>query len=92
MSGCEEFDTADLPGCREVIAELQKAYIALTTGNKRVRVRFENRWTEYNPGQSTRLMELINVIWAQCPDTSGLMDFNPARRAQRGAPAFLRIR
>ncbi len=78
--------------CRQLIVDLQNAYMQLVAGNVRVKVRFNERWTEYSPGHQLALMQLIESIWAQCPDTSGLLDLRPGARTQRGRPAPLRIR
>lgn len=78
---------ADLENCREVVIELQKAYLSLLSGNTRMRVRFNDRWTEYTPGKAKELLDLINTVKSQCDDTEGLLNVNRAYRAKRGRPA-----
>lgn len=77
--------------CRALIVALQNAYLALVAGNTRVRVRHNERWIEYDPGKSKALMDLINMIWSQCPDTDGLLNLNPSLRVKRGGPAYGRV-
>jgi hypothetical protein len=86
-----EIDSAELATCRETIVALQRAYLMLTSGNNRVKVRHEAKWVEYHPGSAQALLQLINMVWAQCDDTEGLLDFNPGNRSKRGPPAYLRI-
>lgn len=80
-------DSGEAANCKALVLSLQQAYLDLVAGNKRVRVRFNDRWTEYEPGKEGALRDLINVIAAQCPDAAGLLNFNRAYRAQRGRPA-----
>lgn len=80
-------DTQEAQNCKELVRALQNAYVDLVAGNKRVRVRFQDRWTEYEPGKEQALRDTINMIAAGCPDTDGLLNFNRAYRAQRGRPA-----
>lgn len=80
-------DSGEAANCKALVISLQNAYLDLVAGNKRVRVRFNDRWTEYEPGKEQALRDLINMIAGQCPDTEGLLSFNRAYRAQRGRPA-----
>lgn len=80
-------DSGEAANCKALVLSLQQAYLALVAGNKRVRVRFNERWAEYEPGKEQALRELINMIAGQCPDTEGLLNFNRAYRSQRGRPA-----
>ena len=77
--------------CRQLIVDLQNAYMSLVAGNVRVKVRFNERWTEYAPGHQLALLQLIESVWAQCPDIAGLIDLRPSSRTQRARPGFLRI-
>ena len=84
-----DFDAAT--DCRALLVALSNAIIALNAGNTRLKVRHNERWTEYNPGKSPALMQLFETVWAQCPDKAGLINLSPAARAIRGAPARMRI-
>lgn len=89
MTACPEttVDCDQMPTCRELLIELQRSYMALIAGQVRVKVRFNDRWSEYHPASAPQLLKLINVIYDGCPDRDGLLDFRPAR----GRPMFLRI-
>jgi hypothetical protein len=87
----DDVDLDALPTLRETVLELTRAYYALTSGNKRLRVRFQDRWTEYNPANATQLLVLVRTLRTQCTDCSDIPDLNPGRRTERGPPAFLRI-
>lgn len=80
-------DTDLCTTCRAMLADLQSAYIKLVAGQTRIRVRFNERWSEYHPASAPALLKLINLLFDQCPDTVGLLDLRP----QRGRPMFLRI-
>lgn len=80
-------DVCDAATCREILVQLLTAYIKLTAGQARIRVRFDRRWTEYHPASAPRLAELYNKLYDTCPDTTGLLDLRP----KRGGPMFLRI-
>ena len=88
----DQIDPGSLSNCREVLEALQQGYMALITGNRRLKVRHQEKWVEYHPGNATALLQLINAIYAQCDDVEGLLDLNLGRRVARGAPAYLRIR
>lgn len=89
MSGLPQIsiDTSEAANCKALVMALQNAYADLVAGNKRVRVRHNERWTEYEPGKEQALLRFINMVAANCPDTAGLLNMNPAYRAQRGRPA-----
>lgn len=84
-------DAGAVSSCRQLLVDLFNAYTKLVAGQARVRVRYGDRWTEYEPGKGTQLLALYNTIYAQCPDTAGLIDLDPGRRVKRGPPARLRI-
>lgn len=77
--------------CRQFIVDLTNAYTALCAGNTRVKVRFNDRWTEYSTGHQQALLQLLESAWSQCGDTTGLLDVRPSSRTKRGRPGFLRI-
>lgn len=80
-------DTVLATSCRAMIVELQTAYIKLLAGQTRIKVRHNERWSEYHPASAPALLKFINLLFDQCPDTVGLMDLRPSR----GRPMFLRI-
>jgi hypothetical protein len=84
---------ASTASCRDNIIALINAHAKLVAGEQRVRVRFNDRWTEYGPGSVTFLEQTINLWQAQCPDAdqAGLIQMNPGLRARRGRPARIRI-
>lgn len=94
MTAPAELLTVDMDAaesCREIIVGLQQAYFKLVSGKGHLKVRHQERWLEYQPGTATQLLALINTIWAQCPDTDGLINLTPGNRVPRGAPFFLKV-
>lgn len=83
----QNIDLSDVDNCRDVVLALQKAYLSLVAGNTRLRVRFNDRWTEYTPGKAKELADLIGSIRAGCPDADDTLQISRAYRAKRGRPA-----
>lgn len=83
----EQLDLSNVDNCRDVVLALQKAYASLVAGNTRLKVRFNDRWTEYTPGKAKELLDLINTMRANCPDAADTLQMSRAYRAKRGRPA-----
>ena len=85
---CCDYD-AEQPTKRQVVVELQRAYMALIAGTARIRVRYDKRWTEYHPANASHLYRLCNVLYDQltCDEQEGISDLRP----ERGRGIFLRL-
>lgn len=84
----ESFDFSMEADCRAVLQGLFKAYMQVATGQQRVRVRFNDRWSDYAPGNLPALRDLYTTLYNQCPDRAGLPDLSPGRRVRRGPPLY----
>lgn len=82
-----EYDLRNAADCKTFLQGLFQAYTALVTGQRRIIVRFQDRWTEYQKSNAAELQDLYRTVYATCPDKSGLPDLNPNARMKRGAPA-----
>lgn len=96
MSNCPQtttqtqFDLRSAADCAATLRELLQAYANAVAGNRRVMVRFNERWTEYAKPNAPALLALYNTIYQQCPHASraGLPDmtFSNQNRAVRVGP------
>lgn len=80
--------TTPTSACYADVKSLYDAYLALLSGKQRIRVRYNDMWTEYRQttaGDMDRLRELYQTLRLQCPDAlANLPDLNPAMRVRRG--------
>lgn len=83
------YDVSSQNDCVAKIAMLYEAYIAAVTGQTRVVVRFNDRWSEYARPDADKLLTLYMTLYAQCPGAAlaGLPDLNPNLKVKRGRPA-----
>lgn len=74
--------------CFAAVKTLHDAYITLLSGKTRVRVRYNDMWTEYRAataGDVDRLREAYMTLRQQCPQAMAeLPDLNTAYRVKRG--------
>lgn len=83
------YDLSAAPDCVAQLRMLYEAYVATVSGQTRVIVRFNDRWSEYARPDADKLLTLYQTLYAQCPAAkgAGLPDLNPNLKVQRGAPA-----
>lgn len=78
-----------------MLAGLYNVYLALVSGQTRVRVRIGDRWTDYARGNIAELRTLYTTSYNQCAaagaDLSGLPDLAPGMAVRRG-PAYRGVR
>ena len=91
----QEFDLSSATSCRAVLVGLYNVYLALVSGQTRVRVRILDRWTDYARGSIPELRTLYTNNYNQCAaagaDLAGLPDLSPGNAVRRG-PAHRGIR
>jgi hypothetical protein len=82
------FDVRDADSCIAMLQALLRAYITVVTGQRRVIVRFNDRWTEYQKSDASSLLAAYQTFYAQCPTAAaeGLPDLNPQKKVRRGPP------
>lgn len=75
-------------GCAEAASAIYQAYLVAISGNQRISVRFNERWTEYNKANADHLLQQYNTLYNQCPQAklAGLPNLNPGLKARRGPP------
>lgn len=84
-----QFDLRNTADCAATLQELLQAYANALAGNRRILVRFNERWTEYAKPNAAALLVLYNTIYRQCPAaaTAGLPDLAPGKQVRRGPPS-----
>lgn len=89
-----DFDLSTSTDCREMLGGLLQAYVNVTAGNQRTRLRIGDRWSDFARGNAIELQKLYNIMYRQCAsagaDMTGLPDLSPGLRAKRG-PARMNI-
>lgn len=98
MSACPpkpaqtQFDMRNANDCVTMLRMLWQAYTACITGNQRILVRFNERWSEYQKANANEIREHYMLVYAQCPyaKDAGLPDLNPGAAVRRGAPSHSR--
>jgi hypothetical protein len=82
-------DLRNTSSCVEALQSMAQAYYTILTGNQRVMVRFQERWTEYQKGNVKELVNAYTTLYNQCPGAAaaGLPNLNPGLASRRGAPA-----
>lgn len=83
------FDVRNAASCTEMLTQLFQAYMQAVTGQRRIIVRFHDRWSEYQKVNVSELLTVYQTLYTQCPaaSTSGLPNLNPANKVRRGPPS-----
>lgn len=88
------FDITRL-SCLEQARALFNAITEITTGRKKVQVRYGEQWIEYHrtsAGDLDLLRQMYQSIWSGCAEAQqALPDLRPGARARRGPGMITRI-
>lgn len=83
------YDVAATVDCVARLTMIYNAYLDCISGQKRVVVRFNERWSEYSKPDAPSLLSVYQTLYNQCPgaQAAGLPNLNPGLKARRGCPA-----
>ncbi len=83
------FDVRNVTSCVGMLQQLFQAYMAAVTGQRRIIVRFNERWSEYQKVNVGELLVTYQTLYAQCPGAAaaGLPNLNPNNKVRRGPPS-----